>query len=231
MTDCWFVTGTDTDVGKTLVSCGLLRAAAARHYRAAGYKPVASGSEMTPDGLRNADALALQLQSNINLNYQEVNPVTLREATAPNIASDLQGQLIELNELSQGLHSLKKRADWILVEGAGGWYTPLSMNHTFADWVRQEALPVILVVGIKLGCINHAMLTTQAILQQGLVLVGWIANTLSPDMNCYTEYVATLRSVLLPVPFLGVVPYLPSLKYHGDIEQYLNLRMLMKSAP
>ncbi len=227
MTDRWFVTGTDTGVGKTRVSCGLLQAAARQGYRTAGYKPVASGSAMTPDGLRNSDALALQRHSNINVSYHEVNPVTLKEATSPHIASNAQGRVIKLDELSQGLRKLEKRSDWIVIEGAGGWYTPLSMEHTFADWVQLEKLPVILVVAIKLGCINHALMTARIILQQGLPLVGWIANNSKSAMSRYTEYIATLNA-LLPAPLLGCVPYLPYLNDEGDIECYLNLSALMK---
>lgn len=225
MVNCWFVTGTDTDVGKTWVSCGLLQAAARLNYRAVGYKPVASGSEMTIDGLRNSDALALQEHSNVVLSYHIVNPVTLVEATSPHIAADIEGRVIELAELSSGLRKLEKLSDWILIEGAGGWYTPLSAKYTFADWVEQEKLPVILVVGVKLGCINHALLTAQAILQRGLPLVGWVGNSILPVARRHTEYMVTLQN-LLPAPLLGVVPYLSGVDQH-DIGQYLDVGLLL----
>ncbi|EIS46513.1 dethiobiotin synthase, partial [Yersinia pestis PY-60] len=126
MTKRWFITGTDTDVGKTVASCALLQAATAQGYRTAGYKPVASGSQMTADGLRNSDALALQANSSQRLGYSQVNPFTFLEATSPHIASESEGRAIPLTALSQGLRQLEPSADWILIEGAGGWFTPLS---------------------------------------------------------------------------------------------------------
>lgn len=126
VTKRWFITGTDTDVGKTVVSCALLQAAANQGYRTAGYKPVASGSQMTTDGLRNSDALALQANSSEPLRYSQVNPLTFAEATSPHIASESEGREIQLTELSQGLRQLAQSADWVLIEGAGGWFTPLS---------------------------------------------------------------------------------------------------------
>ena len=163
MSKRYFVTGTDTEVGKTVASCALLQAAKAVGYRTAGYKPVASGSEKTPEGLRNSDALALQRNSSLQLDYATVNPYTFAEPTSPHIISAQEGRPIESLVMSAGLRALEQQADWVLVEGAGGWFTPLSDTFTFADWVTQEQLPVILVVGVKLGCINHAMLTAQAI--------------------------------------------------------------------
>src|SRR5690606_20904302 len=129
----------------------------------AGYKPVASGSEMTAQGLRNTDALALQRNSTLPLDYAAVNPYTFAEPTSPHIISADEGRPIAFSVLSDGLRALERQADWVLVEGAGGWFTPLSDELTFADWVQREQLPVILVVGVKLGCINHAMLTAQAV--------------------------------------------------------------------
>lgn len=172
MSKRYFVTGTDTEVGKTVASCALLQAAKAAGYRTAGYKPVASGSEKTPEGLRNSDALALQHNSSLQLDYATVNPYTFAEPTSPHIISAQEGRPIESLVMSAGLRGLEQQADWVLVEGAGGWFTPLSDTFTFADWVTQEQLPVILVVGVKLGCINHAMLTAQAIQHAGLTLAG-----------------------------------------------------------
>jgi len=168
MTERYFVTGTDTEVGKTVASCALLQAAALAGRQTAGYKPVASGSEMTPEGLRNSDALALQHNSTLALRYEAVNPYTFAEPTSPHIVSAALGQPIEAETLSAGLRTLEAQAEWVLVEGAGGWFTPLSETLTFADWATQEQLPVILVVGVKLGCINHGMLTAQA------VQAGWL---------------------------------------------------------
>ncbi|MDR5019779.1 dethiobiotin synthase [Yersinia rochesterensis] len=230
MTKRWFITGTDTDVGKTVASCALLQAAALEGYRTAGYKPVASGSQMTADGLRNSDALALQANSTQVLSYAQVNPLTLLEATSPHIASVSEGQEIHLSVLSEGLRQLEQSADWILVEGAGGWFTPLSSQATFADWVQQEQLPVIMVVGIKLGCINHALLTALAIKQAGLSLVGWVANEVIPAGRRQTEYMATLTQ-MISAPLLGVIPHLDGLADNpattrSDLGDYLDLSLL-----
>ncbi|CNH17714.1 dithiobiotin synthetase [Yersinia thracica] len=230
VTKRWFITGTDTDVGKTVASCALLQAAALEGYRTAGYKPVASGSQMTADGLRNSDALALQANSTQALSYAQVNPLTLLEATSPHIASVSEGQEIHLSVLSEGLRQLEQSADWILVEGAGGWFTPLSPQATFADWVQQEQLPVIMVVGIKLGCINHALLTALAIEQVGLSLVGWVANEVIPAGRRQTEYMATLTQ-MISAPLLGVIPHLDDLADNpattrSDLGDYLDLSLL-----
>lgn len=226
----WFITGTDTDVGKTVASCALLQAAEMMGYRTAGYKPVASGSQMTVDGLRNSDALALQANSTEMLSYAQVNPLTLREATSPHIASISEGREIHLPALSHGLRQLEQTADWVLVEGAGGWFTPLSAQATFADWVQQEQLPVIMVVGVKLGCINHALLTALAIEQAGLTLAGWVANEVIPAGTRQSEYLATLTQ-MIKAPLLGVIPHLTDLKAlpamaRCNLGEYLDLGLL-----
>ncbi|MCS2172133.1 dethiobiotin synthase [Scandinavium sp. TWS1a] len=225
MTERYFVTGTDTEVGKTVASCALLQAANRAGFRTAGFKPVASGSEMTANGLRNTDALALQRNSGLTLNYDEVNPYTFAEPTSPHIVSEDEGRPIDAHTLSAGLQALSHKADWVLVEGAGGWYTPLAADWTFADWVQAERLPVILVVGVKLGCINHALLTAQAIAQAGLPLVGWIANDVIPPGKRHAEYLATLTR-LLPAPLLGEIPYLEHGPEAAEPGQYLDLRAL-----
>ncbi|WP_426711956.1 dethiobiotin synthase [Cronobacter muytjensii] len=207
MTERWFITGTDTEVGKTVASCALLEAAKAAGRRAAGYKPVASGSEMTPEGLRNSDALSLQRHSSVALRYEQVNPLTFGEPTSPHIASREEGQPIDFAVMSAGLRALEQQANWVLVEGAGGWFTPLTDDATFADWAQQERLPVILVVGVKLGCINHALLTAQAVQAAGLRLAGWVANDVQPPGRRHQDYLATLQR-LLPAPMLGEIPWL-----------------------
>jgi len=229
VTERYFVTGTDTEVGKTVASCALLQAANRAGFRTAGFKPVASGSEMTADGLRNTDALALQRNSGLTLNYDEVNPYTFAEPTSPHIVSEDEGRPIDAHTLSAGLQALSHKADWVLVEGAGGWYTPLATDWTFADWVQAERLPVILVVGVKLGCINHALLTAQAIAQAGLPLVGWIANDVIPPGKRHAEYLATLTR-LLPAPLLGEIPYLEYGPEAADPGQYLDLMALLPAS-
>ena len=222
----YFVTGTDTEVGKTVASCALLQAARAVGYRAAGYKPVASGSEMTVEGLRNSDALALQRNSSRQLDYAMINPYTFAEPTSPHIISAEEGRPIDPAVMSAGLHTLEKQVDWVLVEGAGGWFTPLSDAFTFADWVMQEQLPVILVVGVKLGCINHAMLTAQAIQQAGLTLAGWVANDVTPPGKRHGEYMATLEE-MIPAPLLGEIPWLKENPENALTGKYINLTSLL----
>lgn len=225
MTERYFVTGTDTEVGKTVASCALLQAANLQGLRTAGYKPVASGSEITPQGLRNSDALALQHNSSVMLDYSQVNPWTFAEPTSPHIVSAESDAPITLEGMSAGLNALETEADWILTEGAGGWFTPLSETFTFADWVIAEQLPVILVVGVKLGCINHAMLTAQAIEQAGLRFAGWIANDVQPPGQRHTEYLATLRRVL-KAPLLGEIPWLSHAPFATQNGHYLDLSVL-----
>jgi len=225
VTERYFVTGTDTEVGKTVASSALLQAARLQGFLTAGYKPVASGSDMTSDGLRNTDALALQRHSALTLSYQAVNPYTFAEPTSPHIVSADEQRPIDFAVMSAGLKALEKSAEWVLVEGAGGWFTPLSETQTFADWVSLERLPVILVVGIKLGCINHAMLTAQAIQRSGLPLAGWIANDVVPPGRRHQEYLATLKR-LLPAPCLGEIPWLAEGAEHASTGQYLDLSLL-----
>ncbi|MFG1174959.1 dethiobiotin synthase [Erwiniaceae bacterium CAU 1747] len=225
MSKRWFVTGTDTETGKTTASCALLQAASAAGYRCAGYKPVASGCEVTPAGIRNQDALLLQRFSSVDLPYDMVNPLAFLEPTSPHIVSAEEQRPIAFSQLSAGLEAVAQQADWVLTEGAGGWFTPLSAEKTFADWVVQEQLPVILVVGVKLGCINHALLTAQAVASSGLTLVGWIANGIQPAGKRHAEYLATLRH-LLPAPMLGEIPYLPDDEQRERLGQYLSLEAL-----
>ncbi|KMV33449.1 dethiobiotin synthase [Franconibacter sp. IITDAS19] len=227
MTERWFITGTDTEVGKTVASCALLQAAALAGYRTAGYKPVASGSEMTQEGVRNSDALALQRHSSVALRYEQVNPLTFLEPTSPHIVSQEEGRPIDFATLSAGLAALEPLADWVQVEGAGGWFTPLSQTATFADWVVKEQLPVILVVGVKLGCINHALLTAQAVAAAGLPLAGWIANDVQPPGKRHHEYMATLKR-LLPAPCLGEIPWLGERAEHQPLGRYLSLEALKR---
>jgi dethiobiotin synthetase len=225
VTKRWFITGTDTDVGKTTAGCALLQAARWAGYRTAGYKPVASGSEMTPQGIRNRDALALQRSSSVALRYEQVNPLAFLEPTSPHIVSALERRPVNFDTLSAGLRALEERADWIQVEGAGGWFTPLSASATFADWVVRERLPVILVVGIKPGCINHALLTAQAVQTSGLTLAGWIANNVQPPGRYHTGYLATLVS-RLPAPLLGEIPHLPDAGAEQNAGRWLSLAAL-----
>lgn len=202
----YFVTGTDTEAGKTFCTVALLHAAAQAGRKAIGFKPVASEADGSG---RNADVSALQAASVVRLPYTAHNCYTFSEATAPHLAAADTGVAISPQVLSQGLYALKPLGDWILVEGAGGWFTPLGNRLDFSDWVAAEKLPVILVVGMKLGCINHAMLTVGAVLQAGLPLAGWVANCVSASPHRFEDYLSTLKN-RIPAPLLGVLPYSPS---------------------
>jgi len=221
----WFITGTDTEVGKTVASCALLQAAISAGYHAVGYKPVASGSQMTAEGIRNDDALALQQTSHLKLSYEAINPLAFIEPTSPHIISAHEQRPIHFSVMSEGLARLATRSDWVQVEGAGGWFTPLSDTTTFADWVKAEQLPVILVVGIKLGCINHALLTVQAVEAAGLRLAGWIANNIQPQGKWHTEYLETLKQ-RISAPLLGEIPWIEELTMATSLGNYLNLASL-----
>ncbi len=205
----YFITGTDTGVGKTVVACALLQAFAAAGRRTQAIKPVASGCEHTPQGLRNADALALQAAMNTVLPYAQVNPVALEPAIAPHLAAAAAGQPLCVADLAEHCRALMAgHGGLTLVEGAGGWRVPLNDTETLADLARALALPVILVVGLRLGCINHALLTAEAIRRDGLLLAGWVANTVEPALPEGAAIVATLQQ-RLPAPCLGVLPWLP----------------------
>jgi dethiobiotin synthetase len=204
----FFISGTDTDVGKTLVACGLLRAAAARGLRTLAIKPVAAGAELTADGLRNEDALMLMAAMTEVLPYQQVNPVLLEPAIAPHIAAEKVGKRITVSQLAGICRGVMMQpADLILIEGAGGWRVPLNRHELLSDLASELQAPVILVVGVKLGCINHALLTAEAIRSDGLRLAGWVANQIDPDMACVEENLATLNA-MLDAPCIGIVPYL-----------------------
>ena len=204
----FFVTGTDTDAGKTVACCALLRAAAAAGLSAIGMKPLAAGGAQTPDGLRNDDALQLQAASTLTLSYDEVNPVCLPEPASPHIAAELAQRKIRVERLAGFCHGvLSLRANLTLLEGAGGWRVPINEREFMSDLAKQLQLPVIVVVGMRLGCLNHALLTGEAITRDGLRLAGWIANRVDPQMAHYERNRDTLLE-WFPVPLLGEIPYL-----------------------
>lgn len=203
-----FVTGTDTGVGKTHASCALLAALRAHGLRAVGMKPVASGCEATPAGWRNDDALALIAASDPAPAYADCNPFAFAEPIAPHIAARATGTAIELAPLRTAYERLARDADRVVVEGAGGWLAPLSDTLMQADLARALALPVILVVGLRLGCLNHALLSVRAIEGDGCRLAGWIANRIDPAMARAEENLATLRA-RIAAPLLGVLEHRP----------------------
>ena len=220
----YFVTGTDTEVGKTFVSESMLHQLAYRRFKTIGFKPVASGCAMSSHELQNADALALQAASTLHLSYQQVNPYAFEPAIAPHIAAEQAGQKIELARLHQHYTELKSHdPDFILTEGAGGWRLPLGEGTYLSDFARQEEMEVILVVGIRLGCLNHALLTAEAIEKDGLRLAGWVANQVELDMANIEDNLESLKQGLT-APFLG---YIPRLNDPEHAQQYLDLTPLL----
>ena len=218
MTKAYFVTGTDTEVGKTYTSCKILQAFTRHGKVALGYKPVAAGCEWQNNQWENEDALALQASSSLHVPLAEINPITLPEPIAPHIAAQRQGATINEKVIVDGLQSLQQyQPDILLMEGAGGWRLPLSQERFLSDVVRDLQLEVILVVGMRLGCLNHALLTAEAIIADGLTLKGWVANQLSANMPVFEENLATLDA-LMPAPRLGLVPYRDEPDLSGLIE-------------
>jgi dethiobiotin synthetase len=203
-----FVTGTDTGVGKTLVAAALLRGLARTGARAVGMKPVAAGGlVMTPDGLVNEDVVALRAASSIDAPLAAVNPYVFEAPIAPHIGAARAGVEIDLDVIRDAHAALAGRAEAVVVEGAGGFLVPLSGTLNFADVAVALGLPVVLVVGMRLGCLNHALLTREAVLSRGLRLAGWVANRIDPDMAAFDENLATLTA-RLPAPRLAVLPTL-----------------------
>jgi dethiobiotin synthetase len=201
-----FVTGTDTGVGKTLVACGLTRALVALGHKVAVLKPVASGSLLTAQGLRNEDALALAACANIGQRYEEVNRYCFEPPISPHIAADEAKVSIDTGLIVNDFRALAARADWVVVEGAGGWLAPIGAEATMADLAASLEAQVLLVVGLRLGCLNHAALTRAAIRDRGLACAGWIASSLDPDLARAQENLATLTRTLGEAP-LELVPH------------------------
>lgn len=208
MARAFFVTGTDTGVGKTLVSAALLYAARTRGWRSIGLKPVAAGTVLRDGQPVNEDALWLQAAATVRLDYSQVNPVALRWPMAPHLAAAQEGMRIEVRTLAEHCRDIARTGhDLLVTEGAGGWLVPLNERETMADLARTLGWPVILVVGMRLGCLNHALLTAAAIRASGLQLAGWVANTLDPAMDALDTNIAALDE-RLGAPRLGTLPWL-----------------------
>ncbi|PCJ16321.1 MAG: dethiobiotin synthase [Gammaproteobacteria bacterium] len=221
-----FVTGTDTEVGKTWVACAVLEAFNQLGYSTAAIKPVAAGCELTSQGYRNSDALALQNAMSVSLPYEQVNPVAVEAAIAPHIAIQLAQQEVSLDGLVEHCSTvLQGDADITVIEGAGGWRVPINDQHTLADLAKALGAPVLLVVGMRLGCLNHAALTVEAIQADGLNCVGWVANILSDDMPYLDDNIKTLKRIL-PCPCVGEIPFLPN-DSAKQIAAYLSPELLL----
>jgi dethiobiotin synthetase len=202
MTPAWFITGTDTGVGKTRIAAALCYALAAQGISVAAMKPIASGCSLTPQGLRNDDALALLAAMNVGARYSDVNPYAFAPAIAPHIAAQEAGIRIEFDVLDRAFERLKMQSQAMIVEGAGGWLAPLDATRGFADLAAHWQMDVVLVVGMRLGCLNHALLTAESIERRGLRLCGWVANSIDPDFERLAQNVASLQT-RLRAPCLG----------------------------
>jgi dethiobiotin synthetase len=225
VTRAWFITGTDTGVGKTRVAGALCHGLAARGTRVAGMKPVASGCMLTPEGLRNDDALTLLAAMNVRARYSDVNPYAFAPAIAPHIAAREAGVDIDFAVLDRAYERLRMQSQALIVEGAGGWLAPLDSSRAFADLAVHWRLDVVLVVGMRLGCLNHALLTAEAIERRGLRLCGWVANAIDPAVLRLAENISSLES-RISAPCLGIFPFEPQAA-PGTLAQALAIDALM----
>jgi dethiobiotin synthetase len=208
VTPSLFVTGTDTGVGKTRVAAALCRAFAARGMRVAAMKPIASGCVLTPEGLRNEDAVALLGAMNVRARYADVNPYAFAPAIAPHIAAREAGVDIDFGVLDCAYAQLRAQSQVLIVEGAGGWLAPLDASRAFADLAVHWRMDVVLVVGMRLGCLNHALLTAESIERRGLHLRGWVANSIEAQFERTAENISTLRS-RISAPCVGIFSFDP----------------------
>ena len=206
----YFITGTDTEIGQTWVTLGLMAALQAQGKKVAGMKPVASGCEITEEGLRNADALQIMQQASAEIDYDVVNPYAFAPPIAPHIAAKQTGTDISLDNIVQAYTVLQSQADCVVAEGIGGWRVPLDDKIFLVDMVKALRLPVILVVGLRLGCINHAILTAEVIQIDKINLIGWVANQVSKDYGNIDETLATLNTHI-QAPMLASIPYMHTL--------------------
>ncbi|WP_424196264.1 dethiobiotin synthase [Ampullimonas aquatilis] len=230
----WFVTGTDTEIGKTTITAAILHGLVERGYRAVGLKPIAAGLDaLNQDGKPdNGDVLQLMAASNVSLPRAIINPYLLAEPVAPHSAAEQAGVYFELAVMDAALQQARAHADIVLVEGVGGFRVPLQDGLDTADWAQHMALPVLLVVGLRLGCINHALLTAEAIAARGLTIAGWIANQVDPQMLRPSASVAAIQAKIA-APLLGVVPYqdkkLDWREQADEISRHLNLAAFLGS--
>ena len=225
----FFITGSDTGVGKTLVATALLLAAGRRGLRTIGIKPLSAGCERRgQDQLFNNDALALQVAATVSLDYGTVNPVALEPFLAPHIAAAQAGVELVSADFVEHVASLQDiGADLVIVEGAGGWLVPLNASETMADVCRDSDLPAIMVVSMKLGCINHALLTAGAIRQSGVRLAAWVANSVEPEMIALEENLQTLHAGL-SAPMLGTIPFKGVGCSAEDVVDHLDIELLLE---
>lgn len=200
-----FVAGTDTGVGKTQVTLGVMRCLQGRGLKVAGMKPIASGCCQTDDGWRNADALAIKQESSISFPYCTINPYAFEPPIAPHIAAEEAGVTISMELIAKAYRQIVAQVDWCIVEGVGGWRVPIDSQHTTADLVASLALPVVLVVSIRLGCLNHALLSVESIQHREVKLLGWVANQIDQATARAERNIATLQE-WIDAPLIGIIP-------------------------
>ena len=205
MTRGYFITGTDTEVGKTIVTAALIHAFAERGEKVTGMKPIATGCIQTDSGLHNEDADLLMQYSSVEIPYAQVNPYAYEPAVSPHLAAKKHGESIDFGKIMTVVDQVREQTDWLIVEGIGGWQVPLNDTQTVADLAREVNYPVILVVGTRLGCISHALLTMESIQRSGLEIGGWVANIMDRNVNFLPDVIDTLR-LRLNVPLVGIVP-------------------------
>lgn len=216
----YFITGTDTGIGKTTITIALLKKYNQAGQQSVGLKPLASGCQLTAEGLRNDDALRLQSASSIALPYETINPIAYQQPIAPYLAASMAGENLSVDSLIQACQpGLQTNADITFIEGVGGWFQPLNEKQNMAEFSAALSLPVIMVVGMRLGCINHSLLTQQSIKHYQLNLAGWVANVIDPEMDCIEENIALLTRAI-DAPLLAVVPY-----QSGEVEVSWNAEL------
>ena len=221
-----FITGTDTDVGKTLVTSCLIQKLQNAKYTVTAIKPVAAGCDWLDGQLKNSDALTLQQSMQQSISYDLVNPIALESPIAPHIAATKESLNLSVQVLQEQCDLSQHQTDILLVEGAGGWLVPLNDTETLADFVVAESMEVILVVGLKLGCINHALLTVKAIEAADLSLVGWVANLIDPGMLVVAENMDTLKQ-RINAPLIGEIPYIQADNIIQEAIEYVNISPLV----
>lgn len=222
----WFVTGTDTGVGKTTVAAALLWSLGRGGHACAGMKPVATGCRRTAAGLHSDDAERLRSCSSVEVDPDDASPYRFTAPVAPHLAAQAAGTVIELERIRTHFERLRRRASCVVVEGIGGWLVPLGAGTSMAELARSLRLPVILVVGMRLGCLNHALLTAASVHHYGLRLAAWVANQVDPEMSLFNENVEALRQ-RIDAPLLGVLPHLMDGGSPRDAAAHLRLSPLL----
>ena len=216
----FFITGTDTGIGKTFITCALIELMKSRRKIVGGMKPVAAGESIYEGVSVNADVFEINRFSNTTLNSHDINTYSFKEAIAPHIASKINNKPISLKKIKEHYDSIKKNTDYLFVEGAGGYYVPLSEDIMTSDLISSLNIPIILVVGIRLGCLNHTILTIEAIHKNKQNLFGWIANIIDPDMDNQEDNIRYLKEKISE-PCMGVIPYIKK-KNPVEAVQHIN---------